>query len=97
MCQGITGRGAFLKTIIDVGKTFHPNLAESLSAKITLLPGDCVFNANDRVDRKVMMVGKGVLEIVSNGISKGCLYPGDIVTGKGWLATVSDESEHTSK
>merc|ERR1712226_76285 len=61
-------------------------LSESLTDHMTLLPGDYLFQTGDRVNRKVWMLDKGILEVFVNGVSRQILYPGDLI-GKGWLAT----------
>jgi hemoglobin-like flavoprotein len=71
---------------------FSFGLVEMLIHNITLLPGDYLVRAGNKVGPRVLMVDKGVLEIFVDGVSKGCLYPGDII-GTGWLATIPLESK----
>lgn len=67
-------------------------LVETLDKSMTLLLGDYLLQAGNRTIPRVYMVDKGILEIFVDGVSKGCLYPGDVI-GKGWLAAQPIESK----
>jgi hypothetical protein len=71
---------------------FSFGLVESLEHTITLLPGDYLVKAGNKASSRVYMVDRGVLEIFEDGISKGCLYPGDVI-GKGWLGSRPMETQ----
>jgi hypothetical protein len=80
--------------IKNASHDFSFALAENLVNTITLLPGDYLVKAGERSFPRIYMVDKGVLEVFDNGVSKGCLYPGDIV-GKGWLSTRPIEAKES--
>ena len=75
---------------------FSFGLAETLTHTITLLPGDYLVHAGKKWLPRIYMVDKGVLEVFDNGVSKGCLYPGDII-GKGWLSTRPIEAKDSER
>jgi hypothetical protein len=82
--------------IKNVSPDFSFALVENLVNTITLLPGDYLFKAGAKSSPGVYMVDKGVLEIFDNGVSKGCLYPGDLI-GKGWLSTCPIEAKESER
>ncbi|KAL3903336.1 MAG: hypothetical protein SGARI_005422 [Bacillariaceae sp.] len=63
---------------------------------MTLLPGDYLLKTGNRAPPRVYMVDKGTLEIVVDGVSKGFLYPGDVI-GKGWLAAQPIENKEEGR
>jgi len=71
-------------------------VVESLIQNLTLLHGDYLFQVGKKVTPRVILVDSGVLEIFVDGVSKGCLYPGDVI-GKGWLATLPMENQESSR
>ncbi|KAL3921659.1 MAG: hypothetical protein SGILL_002633 [Bacillariaceae sp.] len=71
-------------------------LVETLDKTMTLLPGDYLLEAGKRAPSRVYMVDKGTLEILVNGVSKGVLYPGDVI-GKGCLAASPIETKEDER
>ena len=81
-----------LSTIIS--EEFAIGLAGMLVQNVSLLAGDYLMKVGQKTKPRVWMVDQGSLEVSVDGISKGRLYPGDLL-GKGWLTTQPMEAKDT--
>ena len=86
-----------VKSLPNASEDFVHGLAESLTGTTTLLPGDYLFQKGEKVQRRVIMVERGTMEITLDGvpISDPNLEPGSVI-GKGWLSQSNFELNEAS-